>query len=173
MDDKEPRPFAWNFCSICGRKLEEYHDGERIRPYCRVCRRHYYQNPVPASCIFIRDGAGRILFGKRAVQPCIGQWALPGGFMELDESGEECALREMLEETGLTGTGARLLGVRTSRSMDKGSVLVLGYVIEGYEGTLLADSDVSDLRFFGREERPAVPFEAHRALLALYDSQYP
>ena len=93
--------------------------------------------------------------------------------MEIHETGEECALREMLEETGLTGDRARLLGVSAARSRDKGAVLVLGYVIEGWRGELTPDSDVSDLKFYSRAERPAVPFTAHRELLGLYDMLHP
>ena len=93
--------------------------------------------------------------------------------MELNETGEQCALRELAEETGLIGENARLLGVRVSQSADKGAVLVIGYCIEKWQGTLCADSDASDLRFISRAERPDIPFEAHRALLCLYDELNP
>ena len=93
--------------------------------------------------------------------------------MELNETGEQCALREMLEETGLKATRARLLGASASRSRDKGGVLVLGYIVDVWEGDLKPDSDVSDLRFFARQEMPPMPFEAHRELLALYDELFP
>jgi len=168
-----PRPFEWNYCGTCGAALDHASDGERVRPYCAACQRHYYHNPVPACCVFVRDAAGRILLGKRAVEPCFGAWALPGGFMELNETGEQCALREMLEETGLKATRARLLGASASRSRDKGGVLVLGYIVDVWEGDLKPDSDVSDLRFFARQEMPPMPFEAHRELLALYDELFP
>ncbi len=89
--------------------------------------------------------------------------------MELNETGEQCALRELSEETGLTGQNPRLLGVSVSQSADKGAVLVVGYVIESWHGTLQPNSDVSNLRFYDKAERPDVPFEAHRELLAHYD----
>ena len=168
-----PRPFEWNHCGTCGKRLEYAHDGERERPYCSDCNRHYYRNPVPACCVFVSDSENRLLFAKRAVEPCIGRWAFPGGFMELNETGEQCALRELAEETGLIGENARLLGVRVSQSADKGAVLVIGYCIEKWQGTLCADSDASDLRFISRAERPDIPFEAHRALLCLYDELNP
>lgn len=173
MSDSFPIPFEWKYCGTCGATLECLSDGEKLRPYCRSCRRHYYDNPVPACCVFIRDTEGRLLFGKRAVEPCLGAWALPGGFMEINESGEDCALREMAEETGLSAVRARLLGVSTSRNRNNNGVLVLGYLVEEWWGRITPDSDVSDLRFFSREERPPVPFEAHRELLSLYDSLFP
>lgn len=173
MSASFPTPFSWNFCGTCGDALTVSSDGERMRPYCRQCNRHYYLNPVPACCIFVRDSDGRLLFGKRAVEPCLGAWALPGGFMELNESGEQCALREMLEETGLSARRARLLGASATQSKLNGGILVLGYLIEEWEGELSPDSDVSDLCFFHRVERPEVPFEAHRELIALYDTLFP
>lgn len=173
MSHLSPKPFEWNYCGTCGAPLDYASDGERVRPYCVACQRHYYHNPVPACCVFVRDREGRVLLGKRAVEPCFGAWALPGGFMELNETGEQCALRELLEETGLRATCARLLGASASRSLDKGGVLVLGYIIDAWEGTLKPDSDVSDLRFFARNEMPSLPFQAHRELLALYDELSP
>ena len=92
--------------------------------------------------------------------------------MELNETGEQCALREMLEETGLKATRARLLGASASRSRDKGGVLVLGYIVDVWEGDLKPDSDVSDLRFCAARDA-AHAFEAHRELLALYDELFP
>ncbi|HDP34886.1 MAG TPA: NUDIX domain-containing protein [Candidatus Hydrogenedentes bacterium] len=168
-----PKPFEWNHCGTCGSKLEPAFDGERERPYCANCNRHYYRNPVPACCVFVRDEEGRLLFTQRAVEPCLGRWTLPGGFLELNESAEQCALRELTEETGLTGDGVQLLGVSVSQSADKGAVLVIGYCIATWRGTPRPDSDASDLRFFSKAERPQVPFEAHRELLALYDEMYP
>ena len=169
MNTMPPRLFEWNYCGICGKRLEYAHDGERECPYCSDCNRHYYRNPVPACCVFVCDDEDRLLFAKRAVEPCIGRWALPGGFMELNETGEQCALRELAEETGLVGESAYLLGVSVSQSADTGSVLVIGYCIKNWTGTLCPDSDASDLRFISRDERPEVPFQAHRELLALYD----
>jgi 8-oxo-dGTP diphosphatase len=167
-----PEPFAWNYCGTCGAPLIIAHDGQSDRPHCPRCRRFYYRNPVPAACCFVRRGPGELLFAQRAVEPAKGHWTLPGGFVELGESTEEAALRELLEETGLRAPSARLLGVATRQSPMSGAVLVLGYLIDEYEGELQPDSDAMDLRFFTRDERPPVPFSAHRELLDLYDATF-
>lgn len=57
----------------------------------------------------VRDAQGRLLFQRRADFP--GQWGLPGGLLELDETLAECAVREVREETGLTVEPIRLVGV--------------------------------------------------------------
>lgn len=169
MDPLSPVSFRWNYCGICGERLAIGFDGEKERPFCKSCRRHYYYNPVPACCIVLPDADNRLLFVRRAVEPCLGEWTLPGGFMEFDESGEACALRELAEETSLCGQHAGLLGTVTTGTRAGGAVLVLGYLVSSWRGEIRANSDVQDARFFHREERPLVPFLAHRHFLHLYD----
>ena len=65
-----------------------------------------YKYPRPAltaDClIFGKDPSGlKILLIQRKNEPFQGLWALPGGFMDMDETIEECACRELKEETGL------------------------------------------------------------------------
>ena len=165
-----PKPFAWNHCGTCGAPLESAHDGERERPWCRDCNRFYYRNPVPACCVLVEDGAGGLLFVQRAVEPALGRWSLPGGFMEAGERAEECVARELEEETGLITESCRILGTGAGHNALSGHVLVLGFLVERWRGTPRAGSDALDLAFVKRDARPEVPFTAHRELLALYDT---
>ena len=167
---KPPEPLVWNYCPICGDALRNAHDGESVRPHCARCRRHYYYNPVPAACCFVRRDDDALLLVQRGVEPCIGHWSLPGGFMELGESPAETALRELREETGLTGFSPELVGVSARRSRDNGAVLVTGYLVEKWEGEVHAASDSLDARFFTRDEFPFLPFEVHQELLKRYDA---
>ena len=169
FEDYDPAPFAWNYCPICGQELRILHDGQSDRPACEPCRRFYYQNPVPAACCIVRrDDA--VLFVQRAIEPCKGMWSLPGGFVELGETTDDAALRELEEETGLRGRGAILIGASTKQSRYSGAVTVLAYVITEWEGTLGPATDASAAGFFTCENRPPLAFEAHRDLLAIYDA---
>ncbi|MBI3119369.1 MAG: NUDIX domain-containing protein [Candidatus Hydrogenedentes bacterium] len=167
-----PEPFAWRFCGTCGRELIAAHDGQSERPHCPACRRFYYRNPVPATCCFVRRAADELLFAQRSVHPCRGDWTLPGGFVELGETTEEAALRELREETNLRASRARLIGVSTKQSPVSGAIMVLGYLIEEWESEaeMRPDTDAMDLRFFKKDERPRVPFSVHQELLDLYDA---
>ena len=164
----DPEPFAWNFCPICGAPLVLRADGEKEQPHCAVCRRFYYRNPVPAVCCFVTRGDA-LLLARRAVEPCLGEWSLPGGFVEIGETTEQAAVRELYEETGLRAGGLCLIGVTTQQSRIAGAVTVLGYAIEEWDGEPRAGSDAMDLRFFPHEERPLLPFKAHRELVDLFD----
>lgn len=69
------------------------------RPVCQQCGHIVYQNPtVIAGCIV--ENEGKFLLGKRAIEPMLGKWSFPAGFMENGETVEQAAVREVLEETG-------------------------------------------------------------------------
>ena len=57
-------------------------------------------SPKPvASCVIVRDG--RLLLLRRAIEPAVGKWAFPAGFVEPGETAEQAITREVLEETRL------------------------------------------------------------------------
>ena len=94
-----------------------------------------YKYPHPAvttDCvIFGFDGIKlKILLIERGIEPYKGQWAFPGGFVKIDESCEEGAIRELKEETGLTGAFAIEPGFMTAKylinldSEDEGEIFI-------------------------------------------------
>jgi len=167
MNDK-PLPMEWNYCPITGEKLVTADDGQGPRPYSNGARRFYYSNPVPAACCFLTQGDA-ILFVQRAVEPRKGLWTVPGGFVEVGETPEQAALRELEEETALIGRGPVLLGVRGKPHRDAGGVIVIGYRIPEWSGDLVPATDAMDAGFFGPDERPELAFDAHVELLAEFD----
>jgi ADP-ribose pyrophosphatase YjhB (NUDIX family) len=88
-----------NFCSECGNSVEQkIPEGETLlRAVCPACQTIHYQNPkIVAGCI--PEWEGKILLCRRAIEPRLGFWTYPAGFMELGESTEDAAARETLEE---------------------------------------------------------------------------
>lgn len=159
----------WNFCPQCGRALLDRHDGEAASPFCPNCKRHYYHNPPPVvASLAVRDG--KVLLIRRAVEPALGQWALPGGFMEIGETPEEAALRELAEETGVEGKVKRLLGVVYQGSARYGSVVVMGFVLEA-SGEPRPGSDAEEAGFFAPDASPPLAFASHRELLAALEAE--
>lgn len=107
--------------------------------------------PVVAVGVMLLDG-DRVLLVKRARPPGVGKWTVPGGKVELGESLEAAALRELEEETGLGCTLGPLVEVldRVVRAPD-GTVefhfVILDFLGSAPTGTLRAGSDSSDARF--------------------------
>lgn len=160
---------AKSYCPYCGNGAVFCLDEGIERTYCAACDRVLYENPVPATCVVVREH-GRILLVKRKYPPCEGQWCLPGGFMELREQPSVAALRELMEETGLKGRLTHFLGaIATSGSIYSG-LLVLGYAAETESGVLTPGDDALDSVWFDSNKLPPVAFDSHtefirRALL--------
>jgi 8-oxo-dGTP diphosphatase len=112
-----------------------------------------------------------ILLVQRGVEPCYGEWSLPGGFVEAGETAHEALVREMQEETGLHVCEPLLIGVSTQQSMHYGAVMVLGFTAKEWRGEPQPGSDAIDVRFFARSERPVLPFPGHVELLGLYEAR--
>ena len=159
-------------CHFCGNTLIKKFTEDRERLFCTQCDTPIYENPVPASCLVTIDEKERLLLVKRSANPKKGHWCLPGGFMELGELPEQAALRELKEETGLTGKISRLLGVTTNTSAQYHTVLMVGYLIKQFSGKPVAGDDASDLAFFSYDEMPEVAFKSHKNFIRMYYAAY-
>ena len=89
------------FCPNCGSKIfmKIPEEDNRLRAVCDSCNLIHYENPkivVGALATF----EGKILLCKRAIEPRVGLWTLPAGYMELNETTLEGAVRETVEEAG-------------------------------------------------------------------------
>jgi len=160
------------YCPFCGRALTKRFTEGRLRWFCTTCREPIYENPIPATCLVVADGRDRVLLVKRSVEPKKGYWCLPGGFVEMQETPEAGALRELLEETGLSGKISRLLGVTTNPSPQYQSVLMIGYLVRTVEGTPHPGDDASDLNYFSADALPEIAFDSHRRFIRLYYAAY-
>lgn len=93
-------PVPMNYCSACGGevRLTIPEDDNRERHVCNSCERIHYVNPrIIVGCLPVKGD--QVLLCKRAIEPRLGYWTLPAGFMENGESCEAGAARETLEET--------------------------------------------------------------------------
>ncbi len=93
------------FCSECAApvSLQIPPDDNRLRFVCTQCKTIHYQNPklvVGSLPVWQTPQQTQILLCRRAIEPRLGYWTLPAGFMENNETTEEAALRETEEEAG-------------------------------------------------------------------------
>ena len=90
----------------------------------------YPRPAVTADCVVItREAAPRVLLIQRGNEPFKGCWAFPGGFMNIDETTEQCAVRELEEETGLRLSSVRQVGTYSRVDRDpRGRTLTVAYL---------------------------------------------
>ena len=156
------------FCHYCGSRLTKKIFEGSLRLFCEACHEPIYENPIPAACLVLVDKTNRVLLVKRSVEPQKGLWCLPGGFMELGEAPETAALRELKEETGLSGQIDRLLGVFSNPGYLYDTILMIGYLVKRYTGSLVAGDDADDAAYFHYAELPEIAFKSHLKFIRAY-----
>ena len=152
------------YCPICSERLKMSKMERRKRLICPKCGWVKYENPLPSVAALVRNEKGEILLVKRGVDPGKGKWALPSGFIEIEETPEKACLRELEEETGLRGKRIELIGVYSQRSKLYRNVLIIGYEIQ-VTGKVSPGSDSLDARFFPIQKLPRIPFSSHRKII--------
>ncbi len=145
---------------------------------------HCYAYPHPAVTtdvvVFtIRDRRLKLLLIERGGEPFRGMWALPGGFLDIDEDLEACAKRELEEETGVSGVYLEQLYTFGQPDRDpRERVISIAYyaLVPSDRLQVKAASDASDAKWFALDEMPELAFDhnqiikqAHGRLVAKLD----
>ena len=117
------------YCSQCGKKNQFGKIDSSIRYHCPNCKTIHYQNPKPTATLIL-PRKNQVLLVRRAFEPAKGSWSLPGGFLELGETLEEGAKRELKEETNLMGSMSALLGTCSHFNSIFGDVLLIGMIMD-------------------------------------------
>lgn len=134
----------------------------------KVMKEKYcYEYPRPAvttdSVIFgFDEGELKILLIKRAQDPFKDSWALPGGFMDMDEDAETCALRELEEETGIKNAFVEQLYTFTKVDRDPRSrVVSIAYyaLVKLSDYSICAGDDAAQAQWFPLSEVPGLAFD--------------
>ncbi|MGP3966299.1 NUDIX domain-containing protein [Streptomyces sp. 6N223] len=93
-------------CPYCG---AAYPYGVAWPRDCAACGETLWLNPLPVAVALLpveRDGGRGLVVVRRDIEPCRGELALPGGYIEVGETWREAAARELREETGLVASAA-------------------------------------------------------------------
>ena len=90
----------------------------------------YPRPAVTADCIVItKEADPKVLLIQRGDEPFKGAWAFPGGFMDMDETTEQCAIRELEEETGLKVSKVYQIGAYSKVDRDpRGRTITVAYL---------------------------------------------
>jgi ADP-ribose pyrophosphatase YjhB (NUDIX family) len=154
----------YRHCPVCAATLETRDLDGHERLVCSECGHVLYRNPAPAAGVIVMED-DRLLWVQRRFDPRRNLWTFPAGFVEYDEHVEECAVREMREETGLDVEITRLFGVYMAMDDPRTRVVLILYLAQRTGGELSPGDDAVDARFFPIDEPPPIAFRAHELAL--------
>lgn len=133
-------------------------------------RTYTYDYPRPAvtaDCVvFCNDSDGlSVLLIERANEPFKGCWAFPGGFMDMEENAEDCAKRELKEETGMEVRSLKYLGTFSEVNRDpRGRTITIAYYVVVEKSEVVGADDASQARWFPIDLIPSLAFDHDKIL---------
>jgi ADP-ribose pyrophosphatase YjhB (NUDIX family) len=154
---------GWKFCPRCAAPIRR----EAGRAECGACGFVAYANSAPTVSAVVADEQGRVLLARRAVEPQLGKWDLPGGFLEEGEEPLAGLRRELREESGLEVEPLSFLGAWVDRYGDgEGAIATLNlYWLARVAGSPQAADDVAEFRWFAADELPELAFRVNALVL--------
>ena len=139
------------YCSRCGAKTERIDASWGKR--CTSCNSHHFPHIHPCAIILVKRGNELLLTRKAEWIP--GRYSLVAGFLDFGESLEECAIREVREETGVEICNVRYVG---SQNWPFPAQLMAGFVAEYAGGDIHVDlTELEDARWFPSDALPLLP----------------
>jgi len=140
-----------NYCSKCGAPVtHKIPDGDnRHRHICDACEEIHYKNPNIVVGV-IAQWQKKIILCRRAIEPRVGYWTMPSGYLEIDESTEEGAQREAEEEAGIDVEMGELLTLINIPQIGQVHMIYLGQLrspefeagIESLEVQLVTENEI-------------------------------
>lgn len=122
----------------------------------------YPRPAVTADCVVMtKEEVPKVLLIQRGAAPFKGAWAFPGGFMNMDETTEQCAIRELEEETGLKVTKVHQIGAYSKVDRDpRGRTITVAYlaIIDSPEDVKGQD-DAAKAEWFPITDLPKLAFD--------------
>lgn len=151
-----------NYCLHCGAALSVREVEGQPRPVCAACGWVYYADPKVAVAVLVgRDG--RILLNRRAIEPGLGRWSFPSGYVNRGEVLQEAARREVWEETSLEVEIGPLFGVYSERG---NPVVLVVYTARETRGEPVAGPEVSEVGWFAPDALPELAFPHDHEIVA-------
>ncbi len=140
-------------CTRCGTQLEfgPVEGEERERLACPSCGLVSYVNPRLVVTAFPVTADGELVLLRRGIEPAVGLWAQPGGFLEVDETVTEAAIRETLEEIGLVVEPGEIIGLY---SRLEAAVVTVAFEARIVGGELRRTPEATEVRAFAPETIP-------------------
>jgi ADP-ribose pyrophosphatase YjhB (NUDIX family) len=143
--------------------LPDLQPGPHGHPACSDCGRTIWNDPKVAGAAIVPMDGG-IVMVQRAIEPAIGKWSFPSGYVNRGEKIENAVQREALEECGLEVEVGRLVGLY---SEDGNSIILAVYESKITGGVLESvDHETLDVGVFSPDKLPELAFDHDRGIIA-------
>lgn len=161
----------YRFCPVCAAPLVTLTEGNDTGLLaCPDGHFVNYANPAVTAFAFIEDG-GRYLALRRAHEPLVGTWDLPGGFIEAGEYPDDAIRREITEETALEVADLTVFGAWTGQYGDGGKWTVdIAYHCTRAGGEFVMSPEKSEAAWLPLDEFPEPAFNSERRALTVLRS---
>ena len=155
----------FKYCPLCAASLVEKRSSGSVRPTCPECGFILFLEPKLVTVVVV-EHEGKILLGRRNIDPGKGMWSFFGGYVNRGEKVEEAALREVKEETNLDVQLEDMIGLYSERGRAHVLVAYRARVVKNGVNKLAAQpEEVSELAFFAPEEMPELAFPFDKQIL--------
>ena len=124
-----------------------------------------YKYPRPAvtadSVVITNEAVPKVLLIERGADPYKGCWAFPGGFLNMDETTEQCAVRELEEETGMKILGLQQIGAYSKVDRDpRGRTITVAYLaVVDSPCEVIGLDDAAKAQWFPLDALPKLAFD--------------
>ncbi len=159
--------YVSHYCVNCGTPLEFRAVEGREVEGCPECGFVLWRDPKVVTMIIVEDADGRVVVGRRSIEPAYGLWCLPGGYVNDDEHPADSAVRECREEIGAEVDITQLLGVYHIRRRDAPGMVGLAYRARLRAGQVpVAGSEMLEVASFPPDGVPSLAFASHREAMS-------
>jgi ADP-ribose pyrophosphatase YjhB (NUDIX family) len=155
-------PDVPRYCQRCAAEVGLRQVHARLRPVCPACGFTYFFDPKVATAVVVEID-GRVVLQRRAIDPGMGKWTFPGGFVDRGESVLEAAAREVQEEVGLAVTDLRLLDAYAEPGE---TVILIAYHTNVTGQHPIVGDESTDVRLFLPNALPDLAFPRNALVIA-------
>ena len=150
-----------NYCQRCSADLAEKQIDGTVRRFCPSCGFVVYLDPKVAAVVLVCD-RDKLVMVRRGVEPQMGRWAFPSGYVDRGEVVEHAAVREVKEETGLDVDLDGFIGLY---SLEDSPVILAVYSAHVTGGNMQAGHDAQEAAWFAVGDLTDLPFPHDQQIL--------
>lgn len=147
-------PQGVRFCPLCAGELSEHIvlPDYKEQKVCARCGFIYFMGPKLVAGTLVIDDRGRVLLLRRGIEPQLGRWTFPGGYVDEGEAPSDCAIRETEEEVRMKVALGGVHGVYFDRNNPRAVVIV--YRAEAGAEPPGLSLEATEVRYFAPGEIP-------------------